>query len=316
MNNITVKEKINGGILGLLVGDALGVPYEFRDAKNIPPIENIEYIPPENFPRSHKKILPGTWSDDGSQALCLLTSLLDCNRLDLNDFAKRLVNWYDNGYLAVDDCVFDVGNTTATAILSLKEGVSPYDAGPFGSYDNGNGSLMRCLPLALWHRGSDKELVLDAQLQSYVTHGHLRSQVCCALYCLWARYELYSLQNSFEKAVKTLREIYKFNFEALQELDWSIRPDDEIIGTGSGYVVDSLRSAKDSLQQNTYQDVVRYAIKLGKDTDTTACIAGGIAGIKYGINGIPIRWRDSLRGKEIYKPILDNFNSYIDNNPL
>lgn len=182
-----LKGRIEGGLLGLLVGDALGVPYEFHAPDEIPLLQDIEFTPPKDFRRSHKGVLPGTWSDDGSQALVLLASLLDCGRFDVDDFARGLVEWYENGYMAVDGNVFDVGIQTGQAIRNLRNGTSAMLSGSADEQANGNGSLMRVLPLALWHKGRDEDLVADAQQQSKPTHGHLRAQVCCALYCLWAR---------------------------------------------------------------------------------------------------------------------------------
>lgn len=173
--------------MGLLVGDALGVPYEFHAARDIPTLDVIEFDPPPAFSRSHSSVLPGTWSDDGAQALCLLASLLHKGRLDLRDFANRLMNWEKVGYLAVDGYVFDIGIQTAEAIRRLRQGVEPQEAGGAAEYSQGNGSLMRVLPLALWHHGDDAALVRDAHEQSRVTHGHPVVLVCCALYCLWAR---------------------------------------------------------------------------------------------------------------------------------
>lgn len=301
------RDRIAGGLVGLLVGDALGVPYEFHPPHEIPSADDIEYTPPPGFDRSHKAIQPGTWSDDGAQALCLLESLLECDRLDVDDFGRRLVRWYDDGHLAVDGVVFDVGVATGRALLALRDGASPLAAGHRdGEHSShGNGALMRSLPLALWHRGSDAELVRDAQLQSRVTHGHMRSQVCCALYCLWARRILQSVDDPWRDAVTTLRALWVDDAHALEELEWSLRPDEQAIGHGSGYVVDSLRSALWASSLPTYEQVVRAAIGLGRDTDTTACIAGGIAGLREGIDAIPERWRTGLRGGALYQPLLD-----------
>lgn len=159
-----LQSRAAGGLVGLLVGDALGVPYEFHAAQDIPSCEQIEYAPPAGFSRSHAGVAPGTWSDDGAQALCLLESLLECGRMDQHDFAERLLRWYENGHLAVDGVVFDVGVATGRALLALRSGTPPAVAGESaGEYsNNGNGSLMRMLPLALWHAGSDEELVRDA----------------------------------------------------------------------------------------------------------------------------------------------------------
>ena len=204
----TPKERIEGGIVGLLVGDALGVPYEFHQRHELPPLAEIEFDPPACFQRSHRRVLPGTWSDDGAHALILLASLLHCGKLNVQDLGNRLVNWYLYGYKAVDGDVFDVGVQTSQAINRLQRGVPAYEAGPKDEHANGNGSLMRVLPLALWHKGKIEELVSDAQKQSVITHGHLRSQVCCALYCLWARYTLEGESNSWKRAVGSLRQIY------------------------------------------------------------------------------------------------------------
>jgi ADP-ribosyl-[dinitrogen reductase] hydrolase len=301
---ITLKDRIHGGILGLLVGDAAGVPYEFRKPTKIPPFEQIEMKPPSSYDRAHRNVPPGTWSDDGAQALCLLASLLDCEKFDPEDFGRRLVKWYDEGYMAVDGNVFDVGVTTARAIQAMKVGSLAIHAGPSDDYDNGNGSLMRVLPLALWHQGSDAELVHDAHVQSRVTHGHPRSQVCCALYCLWARSVVRATKEPWSAAVKRLRFIYRGDDEREEELEWSVRPDDPPQGAGSGYVVDCLRSARWAVDQGDYETAVKSAISLGNDTDTTACVAAGIAGLRDGASAIPSRWLTALRGKEIVEPLV------------
>lgn len=293
------RSRLEGAIIGLLVGDAVGVPYEFHAPGDIPQKAQIEFQPPPGFARAHRNVPPGTWSDDGAQALCLLASLLECGRFDADDFGRRLLRWQDEGYMAVDSHVFDIGITTSKALAAIKRGVPAREAGPSGQYDNGNGSLMRVLPLALWHSGSDAQLVRDAHEQSRVTHGHPRSLVCCALYCLWARRILQSSLSPWEEAVSALRGIYQSEGTMTGELEQSVRPEDFTQGTGSGYVVDSLRSARWVMQSAGYEQVVKAAIALGNDTDTTACIAGGIAGLLWGTENIPARWREALRGQEM-----------------
>lgn len=300
----TRSEQIEGGVVGLLVGDALGVPYEFHQPEEIPQTELIEMAPPAGFDRAHAGVLHATYSDDGALALCLLASLLDCDRFDTVDFGKRLVRWYEEGYLAVDGDVFDVGVTTAAGIRAIMAGVPPLEAGPRGQYDCGNGALMRALPLALWHRGSYEELARDARLQSMLTHGHLRSQLCCALYVLWARCILEQAEDPWTEAVESLRHICRNDAAATEELEFNIRPDYNEQGARSGYVVDCLRSARWCVDTGSYEQVVRSAIQLGNDTDTTACVAGGIAGLRDGIQGIPTRWVDALRGRELWTPLL------------
>lgn len=301
----TRQERIEGGLLGLLIGDALGVPYEFHPPGQIPEPSLIEFEPPPGFSRAHEGVPPGTWSDDGAHALCLLASLQYRNGLDLEDLGRRLVNWYELGYMAVDYEVFDVGVQTRTALAEFRAGAPALEAGPSGEHDNGNGSLMRVLPLALWHSGDDAALARDAMLQSRVTHGHMRAQVCCALYCLWARRTLEGSAEAWTDAVATFRALFPEGTAPREELEWAVRPDAPDPGRGSGYVVDCLRSARDCVAAGpSYEHVVKAAIALGHDTDTTAAVAGGIAGIRDGLQGIPERWRRALRGRELVEPMV------------
>jgi ADP-ribosyl-[dinitrogen reductase] hydrolase len=301
---ISFQDRISGGLMGLLIGDALGVPYEFHDPKDLPEKDLLEFEPPAGFSRAHKGTPPGTWSDDGAQALCLLASLLHCNKLEPQDLGNRFINWYEHGYLAVDARVFDVGIQTANAIQNLTQSFPALSAGGVGEYTQGNGSLMRVLPLVLWHRGSDAGLVQNAHDQSRVTHAHVVVQACCALYCLWARRTLENADKPWDAALESLRAIYASQPEYLDALETHIRPEAERTPRGSGYVIDCLFSAKWALEQGDFTDVVKAAVSLGNDTDTTACVAGGIAGIRDGLEGIPIRWRSGLRGQELLEPLL------------
>lgn len=290
----------------MLIGDALGVPYEFHGPRELPPREQIEMHPPANFRRAHPRVLPGTWSDDGAQALCLLASLLDCEALDLSDFGERLLRWLDEGYLAVDGRVFDVGIQTRTALEELASGTDPERSGPDDEYDNGNGALMRVLPLALWHRGDDEELIEDAMRSSLPTHGHLRSQLCCAVYCLWARRMIEGVEQdaawiaAVEQIEAFARELEDGEHE-LAAIDLRREPS----GGGSGYVVDCLHSARLALTEASFEAVLKAAVAIGNDTDTTAAVAGGIAGIRFGAAAIPSRWHRELRGRELLDPLLD-----------
>ena len=133
---ITFEDRIRGAVYGLLVGDALGVPYEFHSAQDLPFQEEIEFDPPDYFRRSHTGVPSGTWSDDGAQALILLDSLLACSGLDPDHFARGLVDWYDRGFMTPDGIVFDVGIQTASSIKELKGGISPTLSGGFDEYSS------------------------------------------------------------------------------------------------------------------------------------------------------------------------------------
>lgn len=296
--------QLAGGFYGLLLGDAVGVPYEFHDPQNLPPLDQLDMIPPSDFPRAHRRIPTGTWSDDGALTLALLESLLDCGQFDAEDFGRRLMDWYEHGRYAVDHVVFDVGIQTAESIRFIKQKIPSLYAGGVTERSNGNGSLMRALACVLWHRGSDDELIVLADQQSRVTHSHIRSRLCCALYCVWARYVAQGDPDAWASAVRVVRQHYQSNDAAIAELQFHIRPDDAIEGKGSGYVVDSLRSAKQVFdQQLDLKHSIQAAIALGHDTDTTACIAAGVVGLREGQAGLPTVWMQQLRGQDLLAPI-------------
>ena len=127
-------------LLGLSVGDALGVPAEFKSRETLKknPITGMTGYGTHNQP-------PGTWSDDSSLAFCLAESL--CEGYNLKDIADRFIKWYDKAYWTPHGEVFDIGIATRKAIQRLKEGIDPRLAGGNTEYDNGNGSLMRIMPL-------------------------------------------------------------------------------------------------------------------------------------------------------------------------
>jgi len=294
-----------------LVGDAVGVPYEFTRPDRLPPLERIDMVPPAGFRRAHREAPRGAWSDDGAHALCLLASLLHCGKLDVEDLGRRLVDWFEHGCLAVDNVVFDVGVQTATALRAIQNGTPAAEAGPSGEFDNGNGSLMRVLPLALWHTGPDAALIEAAALQSRVTHGHLRAQICCALYCLWARATLARHADAWGHAVRTLRTYTAGRPEWRRELEDHVRPDAAPGGKGSGYVVDCLHSARLAAAEPTFERAVQRAISLGDDTDTTAAVTAGIVGLRDGLDAIPARWLRGLAGRPIVDPLADGLLAHL-----
>ena len=296
-NELSRGERIRGGLDGLLIGDALGVPYEFHDASDIPLLHEIEMEPPTGFHRAHSGVPIGTWSDDGAQALCLVDSLVHDPKLNLDDLGRRLLAWYQTGYMTPDGRVFDVGIQTSEAMHALQRGIEAGKAGPNRERANGNGALMRCLPVVFFARGEDDVIDL-AMRQGLVTHGHARSQLSCALYALTASYVLEGgqVEDGLQKAEAELARRFSGG-EFASEFDLILDAKGGPL-RGSGYVVDCLWSALDCLlTTSNYADCVRKAISLGNDTDTTACVAGGIAGLLYGYRGIPDHWREALKGK-------------------
>ena len=137
-----------------------------------------------------------------------------------------------------------------------------------------------------------------------MTHGHLRAQLCCALYCLWARRTLEGAEQPWAAAVAALRALCPEGSEEYRELEDHVRPVAPPGGQGTGYVVDCLHSARLAVAAGPFETAVKAAVALGEDTDTTAAVTGGIAGLRDGVGAIPARWRAALRGRELYEPLL------------
>lgn len=307
LNGNTMHERSNrirGGLYGLLIGDALGVPYEFSAPADIPERHLIEMVPPVGFARAHAAVPAGTWSDDGAQALVLMDALATCPSLDLDAFTKGLVAWYHTGFMTPDQHVFDVGMQTARALDNYVRHGNPLTCSPADEWNNGNGSLMRTLPCALIPSATAADVIALARKQSIPTHVHVRSQLACALYALmaWKMVDGQTSVVALDYAQDALADAVHPDERAELGivLDGRMEP-----SQGSGYVVDSLWWAiRCVLATSDYENCVRSAILLGNDTDTTACIAGGLAGILYGEDGMPVRWRDAMKGRTIVDNVL------------
>lgn len=293
-------------LLGLAVGDALGVPVEFigREARRRDPVVDMRGYGTHHQP-------PGTWSDDSSLTFCLAETLARpggrTGQPDLVDFGRRAINWLDNSYWTAQGEVFDVGNATRYAIQNLRAGVAPTKAGPRSELDNGNGALMRILPLVFHDTWQAKNLDLNAawaltEAVASVTHGHPRSSLGCFLYLLVARgllsglapaaaYEqMQGLANPWLQngSIPAVVEDKHYKWWVLSG-KLAEQPESNI--SSSGYVVHTLEAALWCLlTQNTYAATVLAAVNLGNDTDTTGAVAGGLAGLAYGEAAIPAEW--------------------------
>lgn len=308
MYNFDTRTRIEASLFAALLGDALGVPYEFTAAVNLPARENLEMQVPRGFHRSHSGTPEGTWSDDGAQILVLLDNLRanSDEPLDLHEFCKDLLAWRNLGRYTPDERVYDIGLQTAKALDALSAGAHPLNVMAPVERENGNGSLMRVLPVAFL-QGTDAHKVRQARLQSIPTHPHLRSQLCCALYVLWVSELLKgaSVVKAKAKGLDTLRALLQepeehAEFALISEVPFGLK--------GSGYVYDSLWSAWTAFEQSTdIKSCLQLAVAYGNDTDTTACIAGGLAGAYYGRAAIPSEWLRMLRGKPFVFESLANF---------
>ena len=314
MNN-KIMDAIKGGIWGLIVGDALGVPVEFQDREELEknPVIDMRAYGTHNQPK-------GTWSDDTSMTLCLVDNLI--KGYNLNEIANNFVKWYRQGFMTPYGVAFDIGNTTRKAIYNIEAGVNVIEAGGAAQYDNGNGSLMRILPLAFYLRNEDN---LDKKFKiihdvSAITHRHNISKIACSIYVEFAINLINgsSKEEAYEKMKDVILNYYKDD-EYLDDLKsfkrvlqgdiWNEKLNDI---KSSGYVVHTLEASLWCFFNNdNYKDTVLQAVNLGDDTDTTAAVVGGLAGIYYGYKGIYNPWLNEMASFEIINELIDRFYKII-----
>ncbi len=295
-------ENIKAALLGVAVGDALGVPVEFKSRIALSNNSLTDMI---GFGTHDQK--PGTWSDDSSLTFCLAEALTE--EFDLQNLGRKFVQWYYEKYWTPRGRVFDIGIATREAIFRLEAGVTPEFAGGTDEDSNGNGSLMRILPLLFYiHQKPVEERYFWTKQASSLTHGHIRSVVSCFYYLEFARHlllkkepiEIYhQLQVDIPRFLRTISiaDNEMTHFDRLFHSNIYEFQESEI--ESSGYVLHTLEASIWSLMTTSnYTEAVLKAINLGKDTDTTGAVTGGLAGIYYGFEGIPTHWINSLARKD------------------
>ncbi|WP_077921444.1 ADP-ribosylglycohydrolase family protein [Spirosoma sp. 209] len=294
-----MKNRVKGALMGAAVADALGVPVEFKSREYLTqqPVTDYTGYGTWNQP-------PGTFSDDSSMLLCTAESL--CRGLDLNDIASLFSRWLQQGHWSARGQVFDIGNATHMAIQQLMLGVSPLDSGGRSEHSNGNGSLMRILPLAISLRTEpDRAARYETVRQvSGITHAHVRSVLACFIYVEFA-IALLNGESKQAAYAQTQQQITSFldgqpiDSHEISLFDRTLKADLTALDVSrirsSGYVIDTLESSLWCfLHSSTYSESVLTAVNLGEDTDTTACVTGGLAGIYYGYEAIPAHWINGL----------------------
>ncbi len=305
---MNTMDRVLGGLWGALVGDALGVPVEFqsRSERQADPVTDMREFGTHRQPK-------GTWSDDGSLILCTVDSLLHAE-FDPEDMGRRFVAWMNEGLWTANGEVFDVGAATTGALLRIAGGTPAEQAGGRDESCNGNGSLMRILPVALrFASQAPKTLVECLEKASSITHGHARSKMACALYGLISRNLLLGWKP--QAALDATRVEFTGWYERAPEYshfrhvlcdDFASLAEGSIASTG--YVIHTLHASLwCMLTTASYEDCVLRAVNLGGDTDTTACVAGGLAGVHYGIGAVPERWRNVMARREAVGQLFDRF---------
>ena len=306
------------GMMGLIVGDALGLPVQFSRPDDIAlrpegPVTGMEGYGAFHMPA-------GSWSDDGSMALCALESINRLGRVEPADIAENFVKWMFDGAFTQYGMAYDMGNTCSRAIRHFALFHDPDTCGITGEHANGNGALMRILPVCLYAYArqkaddaySDEDAIRDVRSVAALTHNHMRSHVACGLYFFMVRAILdykgeMSLADCLQLGVDQGRLFYEeepknlhhiAHYQRLFDLaTLRVTPDTEL--EFSGYVVRAFEAAVwGLLQEDSLEKTLLNIVNHGDDSDTVGAIAGGLAGLYYGYEAIPKDWLAAIRARE------------------
>jgi len=304
-----------GGLWGAVVGDVLGVPVESvgREGRRADPVTDFREYGIHNQPR-------GTWSDDTSLMLCTVESLI--GGFDTNRMGRLFSRWLFEGHWTPRGKAFGVGRTTRESIGRMAEGSFPESAGGTEESDNGNGSLMRILPVGLYAAGlPPEEVVQYAHRASSLTHRHPRSGIACGFYCILVSSLLggNDPDPAYREAIRDTLEAYDDRQPYVDEFPHFARLLSGWIGgleegqiQSDGYVIHTLEaSVWCLLTTNSFRDAVLKAVNLGGDADTTGAVTGGLAGIRYGLEAMPGEWINGTALREEIETLFARFAETI-----
>ena len=302
------ENTILSSILGFAVGDALGVPAEFkkRDELKNKPVFNMEAFGSHNQPA-------GTWSDDTSMVIATMDSIIEKDEIDYNDIMQKYSQWYKNAQYTPNNVVFDIGNGTRNAIENYLKGTKAVNCGSSIYYNNGNGSLMRMIPIVLYcifNNYSERQEVETIYYYSSLTHANEISLMGCKIY-----YDFVKALMELKDPKEALAKLSSYDYEKYYDcsylynriLSGKIANLEESDIQSSGYILDTLEAVIWCiLKTNSYKEAVLKAINLGDDTDTIGALTGAIAGILYGLDDIPQEWISTLqKSDELVKVTAD-----------
>ena len=291
-----LRDRFRGCLLGLAVGDALGASVDFYPRGSFEPLTDM-------IGGGHFNLLPGQWTDDTSMALCLATSLLECNGFDALDQMERYCRWMETGYLSSTGYCFDLGRTVANALREFRRSGNPF-AGSTHPYSAGNGCIMRLAPVPMFYYPDLNAVEQYAMESCRTTHG---AQECLDASRLFARIICRALLGRSKNEV-ILGDKESFagseKITAIARAAYQSKRKEDI--RGSGYVVESLEAAMWCFAQTErFEDAVLLAANLGDDADTIAAVCGQVAGAYYGMSAIPAGWLEKLTMREEITELAD-----------
>jgi ADP-ribosyl-[dinitrogen reductase] hydrolase len=290
---LTLRDRYRGTLLGLAVGNALGLPVESWPGAEIR----------RRYPRGVREIDPIElelpWDDDVAQAVILIEAILEHDTLGSEDLAERLTAWSESNGRGM-------GSQTRAVISALRQGMLPSEAARLvwdrsGGESAGNGAVMRCAPVAMRWPGSVAKLLEETERSSRVTHHDPR--------CVWSAFavnlavaealngrsaSIESLADLLERAgvgPHTLLAVRAVSGRPLESL--------RLDGSGIGYTLKAMQAGLWCLEHSTsFEESLVTLIHAGGDTDTNGAVAGAILGALNGAGSIPDRWISRVARKD------------------
>ena len=304
-----------GAIIGHAVGDAMGFPTEFSKREELlqnPVIEMID-SPDVGQPA-------GSWSDDTAMEIDTIDSFIQKKYFDYKDIMDKWVKWISKSEYTPTGVAFDIGRTCLKAIKKYCNGTAPLQCGSTSINENGNGSLMRILPVALYaysKKLDDTSIHKLTNEVSSLTHAHEVSRLGCYIYvqfiiCLLkgnTKQEAYKHIQDLDYRSFTIDSINQYTRILNEQIEFQIL---EYIKS-TGYIVDTLESAMwIFMNAQHYKEAIIASTNIGGDTDTIGAIVGSMAGIYYGFEDIPSSWLDKLQRKDYLMELVDRFEKSVN----
>ena len=282
--------RARGALLGLVAGNQLAAPTEhLGTAKAIraafPHGVRELALPPAGSP----------YDDDAAMTLLLAESLAERGDFDAHDVARRWVKWMQADGRGI-------GVNTRRALRLIEAGTEPFEAGRLARESDprsaaGNGSIMRCLPVALrFHDNPDKLIRVSSQ-QAAITHADERCTWAAAAVNLGVRELLHGNPYFVEEVLHRMADTApRALIEAIRRVPWEEESELPVNVQGeTGYVVHCLEIAFwSAVHRPSLEDALIFLAEAGGDTDTNAAVAGALLGARDGEAGIPPRWREQL----------------------
>jgi ADP-ribosyl-[dinitrogen reductase] hydrolase len=298
-------------LVGCAIGDALGNPFEMWKVDN-PKLQEWDGLFKEGGTFWWGQ--PGQYTDDTLMSMALAASLVENQGFDMEDVGSKYLAWMESGNTR------GIGGTTARALTRLKNGSSVLESGVTltedGKPTGGNGTAMRASPIGLWYRNDPEKLIEIAMQDASITHNSFEPKMGSVAVALGTGMIASGMDEKL-LMIKIVADVVSDSLVkdklllAIKHLEEGTDPFDALAEIGvNGYVPETVGAAFYCLGAcDNFKDTVILAVKAGGDTDTTAAIAGAMAGTLYGLEGIPSEYKENVENFELLQGLTEELTN-------